>query len=74
MTKDDINKKFKLIEFDSNIFLSVFEELISIGGVLVALRGISESKKNFIENLITRLDWIKDVYRTINKAELQNKF
>ena len=71
--KKHVNRQFKLIEFDSNLVLSFSGEIISRGGLLIALQGITESKKSFIKNLFTRFDWRKEVYRTIKKAEQQNK-
>ena len=71
--KKYVNRQFTLIELDLDLVLVMFSEIISRGSLFIDLYFVSKKKKYFIEYLITRLDWRKEVYRTIKKTEQQNK-
>lgn len=68
--KNYVNEKFELIEFDSELVLDIFGEIIARGGLYIALHSAS---KKFIEYLISRHEWGKEVYSSLKKTEQQNK-
>lgn len=68
--KNYVNEKFELIEFDSELVLDIFGEIIARGGLYIALHSAS---KKFIEYLISRYEWRKEVYLTLKKTEQGDK-
>ncbi len=67
-----IDEKLSIIEMDIDLILSFYGELIARGGVYIALQGIDETKKGFIEKLISRRNWGKEVYTSIKRIEKSN--
>ena len=71
--KKFVNRKFKLIEMDSELVLCIFGDIIARGGLYIALYAVSKKKKYFIRSLISRHEWGKEVYSSLKKTEQQNK-